>query len=182
LGMMLIWAIGWGLALSEVRNTWTIVVPGLAMGMMCTGFARHAWGGRGNAPRIGITALVVLFPAMFLAVAVAVAAGGDTLRTIYSETVAGMIFGMVGVMLGWLAWWGAVEPLAGTSQASEDEGDAEAVALVPCGVCAQGVKNEVRMECQYGCGRFFHSGCYRARIAVARQETGQCAICQAQVG
>ncbi len=180
---MLVWAIGWGVALSEVRNTWTVVPPGLAMGMMCTGFSRHAWGGRGSSPRVGITALIVLFPTMFLALAIAVAIGDASLTTAYSETVAGMIFGLVGVMIGWLAWWGAVEPLPnqGLGQQSVDDAG-EAVALVECGICGQGVKNEVRVDCVYGCGRFFHSGCYRARMSVARIDDGSCSICQARVG
>jgi hypothetical protein len=180
---MLVWAVGWGLALADARTAWTVVLPGLAMGMMCTGFSRHAWGGRGSAPRVGITAVVVLFPAMFLALAVAVAVGDVTLGTAYSETVAGMIFGMVGVMVGWLAWWGAVEPLPHDGRPDVGDGEAgEVVALVPCGICGQGVKHEVRVECPYACGRFFHSGCYRARVAVARMDTGMCPICQVRVG
>lgn len=180
---MLGWAVGWGLALSEERVAWTVVFPGLAMGMMCTGFARHAWGGRGAAPRIGVTALIVLFPAMFLALAVAVIVGDISIGTAYSETVAGMIFGIVGVMIGWLAWWGAVEPLPERGDFKGDEDEAgEAIALVPCGICGEGVKHDVRVECVYGCGRFFHSGCHRARLAVARVDPKTCAICQAGVG
>ena len=182
MGVLIIWAAGWGTALSEVRNGWTVMIPGLALGLLCTSFARHAWGGRGSSPRVALTAVVVLGPMLGLALAMEVGMGGVGFESALRETGPGIIMGMVGVMCGWLAWWGAVEPLPLLSPDGSQGSETEALAIVPCGICGQGVKSEVRAECAYRCGRFFHTGCLRARQAVYTGDPSNCSICNARIG
>jgi uncharacterized ubiquitin-like protein YukD len=178
--LVVLWAAGWGVALAAERTGMTVMVPGLAMGILCTGFARHAWGGRGSAPRIAITAMVTFLLTLVLAFLAPVVINHESPAAVYSESVSGMIFGMVGVMLSWLAWWGAVEPLPAVQEQQAQQGEA-AVAVVQCGICGGDVTADVRCECAYGCGRYFHVGCYRARTSVYRGDPKQCAICNARV-
>lgn len=182
MSVLLVWAVGWGMALAELRNNWTVLIPGMALGLMCTSFARHAWGGRGNAPRVVITAAASLLPLLMLAVALAVGIGGEQFAEVFKSVIPGLIMGMVGVMCGWLAWWGAVEPLAPLQEVGEQAGEGEAEAVVPCGICGQVVKAEVRAECAYRCGRYFHTGCLRARQSVYTGDPTQCAVCGVKLG
>ena len=89
------------------------------------------------------------------------------------------ITGFLGVFIGWLAWWGAVEPLP--EHTPKVEAAQEAVALVSCGICGGSVTADVRTDCPYNCGKHFHSGCYQARVAVYRGDDRFCAVCNAQV-
>ena len=119
---------------------------------------------------------------LMLAVAIAVGLGGGTTSEVFKETVPGLIMGMVGVMCGWLAWWGAVEPLAPLLPAQDGANtDNEAGAVVPCGICGQVVKSEVRAECAYRCGRYFHTGCLRARQSVYTGDPTHCAVCNVKI-
>ncbi len=174
------WAVGWGLALSMARDEWTIWLPGLGLGLLCAGFARHAWSGDGGQLRVLLTGLV-LFPMLFvLALLVPVVFGLEPLQ-VFSESVGGLLLGMVGVFLGWMAWWGAVEPLPKQAEVAQAAPTQGAVAVVPCALCGGEVTVDVRWECQYGCGRYFHVGCYKARTAVYRGDDRRCAVCNAVV-
>jgi uncharacterized ubiquitin-like protein YukD len=180
LGFTVAWTIGWAVALSELMNDWTVAVPGLALGLITTAFSRHAWGGRANRPRVVLTSLAVLVPCVVLAFTLANRIAGGTTQDIYAQAVAGLVFGLVGVMVGWLAWWGAVDPLP--KRTEEETAVEDAVAVVDCGLCGQNVLPDVRAECPYACGRFFHSGCYRARVAVYTGDPRKCAICSVELG
>jgi hypothetical protein len=175
-----LWTACWGVALGEVRNNWTVAIPAMALGLITTSFARHAWGGQGSRARIAVTSVAVLLPCMVLAVVIAMFSAGESFGTVYRDTTAGLIFALVGIMIGWLAWWGAVEPLP-LSIATAEEAPDEGVAVVSCGLCSQNVLPDVRAECPYGCGRFFHSGCYQARISVYTGDQSLCGICGVQV-
>jgi hypothetical protein len=153
----------------------------MALGLMCTSFARHAWGGRGNSPRIVITAVVVLIPMLMLTVALAIRLGGGAADAVLREVLPGLIMGVAGVMCGWLAWWGAVEPLAPVTAGDASAGDESASAVVPCSICGQVVKSEVRAECAYRCGRYFHTGCLRARQSVYTGDPTNCAVCNVKL-
>jgi hypothetical protein len=179
LGFCAAWTMGWGVALSELMNDWTVPVPALALGLITTAFARHAWGGLGSRPRVALTSLAVLVPCVALAFTLATRLHGGMPADLFAHALAGFVFGLVGVMVGWLAWWGAVDPLPERSE--EDVAVEDAVAVVDCGLCAQNVLPDVRAECPYACGRFFHSGCYRARVAVYSGDPRECAICAAQI-
>jgi uncharacterized ubiquitin-like protein YukD len=179
-GVML-WAVGWGVALLAHRNLWTIVLPGLAQGLLLVSFARHLWGGRGNAVRIAATA-VVLYTLIFVLVFLPSVLAGEPVGQVYAESMPGFITGLVGVLMGWLAWWGPVEPLPVTAPRQVVEEQAASVALVPCGICGGGVAPDVLQECVHRCGQTFHKGCYQARMSVYRGDPRFCGVCNARVG
>jgi uncharacterized ubiquitin-like protein YukD len=182
MGGLVLWAAAWGIALVELRNGWTVMIPGMALGLMCTSFARHAWGGLGSSPRVALTAVVVLLPMLGLTLAMVVGMGGVGLKAALGEVGPGILMAMVGVMCGWLAWWGAVEPLAPLTPGNANQSDdSEAMAIVTCGICGQGVKSDVRAECAYRCGRYFHTGCMRARQSVYTGDPSHCALCNVRI-
>lgn len=178
---VILWALGWGAALSVERSAWTILLPGLGMGLLCCSFARHAWGGQGSAPRVAVTGLVLFLFVLVLTFLAPVLINGEDWRAVYSESVSGLITGMIGVMVGWLAWWGPVEPLPALNL-QQAAPVAEVAAVVPCGLCGGNVTVDVRMECVYGCGRYFHVGCHKAKMSVYRGDPRMCGVCNARVG
>lgn len=181
IALVLGWAVGWGVALSHSRSIGVVTLPGLAMGFFCASLARHAWGGRGNQLRIAVTALVLQVLITIIAFLSPVILEGQDALSVYRDSVPGFVLGMLGVFIGWLAWWGAVEPLPPKSQQAA-EAAPQVVATVPCGVCGGPVDPSVRMECQHACGMYFHQGCYKAKAAVYRGDKSKCAICARKVG
>jgi uncharacterized ubiquitin-like protein YukD len=176
------WAVLWGATLTVDRSFWTVTLPGLAMGFICTGLSRHMWGGQGRQARIVATALG-LFVLMFAVVFLPAILQGERAAKVYSESIFGFVIGISGVIFGWIAWWGAVEPLPGRDVTEEQEDQRQqALEEVPCGICGQGVNVDVREECPYRCGRTFHTGCIQARLSVYRGDDRFCAICNAVVG
>ena len=118
--------------------------------------------------------MLILIHCQILAGVIAINLSGETFGLIYRETSSGFVFGLIGTMLGWLAWWGAVEPLPALED-TPDESTDEGAAVVECGICLQNVLPDVRVECQ--CGRFFHSGCYQARKSVYTGDPSRCPVC-----
>lgn len=179
---VLIWGLAWGAALSVERSAITVMVPGMGMGLLCTSFARHAWGGQGSSPRILVTGIVLFIVALVVVFLFPwILDQRHDLASIYAESVPGLVIGLVGVIAGWLAWWGPVESLP-PLQLQAQTPVQEVAAVVPCGICAGQVTVDVRMECQYGCGRFFHVGCYKAKMSVYRGDPRICGVCSARVG
>lgn len=174
------WAIGWGVALSVDRGPLVTMAPGLAMGMLCTSFARHAWGGQGSSPRVALTALIVFFITLALAFLAPWVITSEDLGDLYAESVPGLIAGLIGVFVGWLAWWGAVEPLPALQVQAVQE--VQQVQNVPCHICGMTVEPNVRHDCQYGCGRTFHVGCHKAKLSMYRGDPRICGICNVRVG
>lgn len=190
------WAVGWGFALDMARTELTVWVPGLALGLLSTGFARHAWGGESSSLRVLLTGMI-LFPMLFalaLVVPIGLAgieqsfpdgplqsvSGGDP-ALIFSDSVGGLLLGFVGVFMGWLAWWGAVEALPAEEAVQQQVQEQAAAAVVQCAICGGDVQADVRWECQHACGRYFHVGCYKARASVYRGDDSRCAVCSAQL-
>ena len=170
----LVWTVGWGVSLSELRNVYTVALPAIALGLITTSVSRHAWGGIGSRARIALTSVLILIHCQILAGVIAINLSGETFGLIYRETSSGFVFGLIGTMLGWLAWWGAVEPLPALED-TPDESTDEGAAVVECGICLQNVLPDVRVECR--CGRFFHSGCYQARKSVYTGDPSRCPVC-----
>lgn len=175
------WSLGWGLALSMERTELTVWLPGLGLGLLCAGFARHAWSGPGSQLRVVLTGLV-LFPMLMVPVILVPFLYGEDPGLVFSDAIGGLLLGIVGVFLGWMAWWGAVEPLPKEQDVQQAVQEQAAAAVVPCAICGGDVTADVRWECQYGCGRYFHVGCYKARTAVYRGDERKCAVCNAVVG
>ena len=175
------WSVGWGLALSVERSLAVVLLPGLALGFLTTSLARHAWGGRGGRLRVAATGILLFFFIALLAFTAPLFYADGGIGRVVLEVLPGIIAGLVGVLVGWLAWWGAVEPLPEVKEQAEIQ-EAEAQATVPCAVCGGQVTPDVRQECPHGCGRFFHVGCFQARVSVYRGDERICAICNQAVG
>lgn len=174
LGLVLVlaWTALWASVLTWQASVVTGLLPGIGLSLMCTSFARHLWGGAGSAFRVPLTGAAVYFPLLGLVGVPAFLAGvpGQDLVLALSPAVIG---GFLGVVLAWLAWAGAVEPLPKVS--AKEVKDAEASVLWQCGICGGAVSADVRADCQFRCGRVFHNGCYRAKQALSAE--GGCAVC-----
>ncbi|MBW1879215.1 MAG: hypothetical protein JRJ84_12705 [Deltaproteobacteria bacterium] len=171
--MMGIWTTGWALALTVSQEVWVGMLPALGLALLCTSFARHLLGGQGSNWKIPVLALFVFFPQLGLAGIPAVVFSGVAIQALLLALVTGLVIGLFGVLLGWLAWYGAVEKLP-ERVAAQVKAD-EAAAVYNCGICGLEVTPDVRMDCKFGCGQVFHSGCFMARQSVY-QGTG-CAVC-----
>ena len=97
------------------------------------------------------------------------------------QAIPGFITGLAGVLVAWLAWWGAVEPIPAQVVAQAAAAKAAPAQVIPCAVCGMPVAADVLMMCPHGCGKAFHQGCHRARMAVFRGDPRVCAICNQQV-
>lgn len=180
LAVLLVWAVMWGLALTVERSIWVVAMPGMATGLFSMSLSRHVWGGQGSQVRIMLTAVpifMLVFVVVFLPTIVTM--GLDVLGLVYRETVAGFITGLAGIFLGWLAWWGSVEPLP--AEQKKVEVKQQQVVTANCGICQGAVTPEVRKDCEHGCGHVFHTGCHQARLAVYRGDSRFCAVCNVQV-
>lgn len=169
------WTALWALSLS-VEPAWYVgLFPGLGLSLLCTSFSRHLWGGLGSDVRIPITGLAVFVPLLLLAGIPAFALGAATFTQLLLALVPAFIAGTLGVMLGWLAWYGAVEPLPAAQVAAKQVQEAAAAVTWPCGICGAPVTPDVKADCVFGCGRVFHAGCYKARQSLG--EGAGCAVC-----
>lgn len=174
------WAVLWGAALGTSQSLWVTSLPGLALGLFSTSLARHAWGGRGTQLRIAVTALVFTVFLSVVAVAAPILFAGMPPLEMYWLGSPGIVLGFIGVLIGWLAWWGGVEPLPTSAQAAA-AAPTQVAAVVNCGICGLGVEPQVRVECSYACGQHFHQGCHKAKLSVYRGDKSKCAVCGKKV-
>jgi uncharacterized ubiquitin-like protein YukD len=174
------WALAWGVALATSRSLAVVSLPGLALGFFCTSFARHAWGGRGNQLRIAATGVFLQLMITIIAFLSPVLLGQAEALEVYKDSVPGLILGMLGVFVAWLAWWGGVEPLPAQQQQVVEQAP-QVVSTVPCGICGLPVEPKVRVECVYQCGQYFHAGCYKAKTSVYRGDQSRCAVCTRKI-
>ena len=171
--VLLLWATGWAIALTASQNLLVGVLPSMGLALLATSFARHAWGGEGTHVRIPITGLL-LYGILALLAAIPALVVGVNITDLLITMAPALILGLFGVTTGWLAWYGAVEPLP-KQTFEEAVQEAAAVATYPCGVCGGPVTPDVRADCKFNCGQVFHSGCYTARQALANVDG--CAVC-----
>jgi hypothetical protein len=185
--LVLVFTAVWGLGLVQVfhpDNTdvgWTdevarfamSLLPPMALALLVTSFARHLLGGRGSSIQVPGLAFVMVVPMWIVALVPLLVLVDLEPTQIALVAVPAVLAGFLGIILGWLAWYGAVEPLPKVTKAAVQKQEAEAV--YPCGICGLPVAPEVRAGCQFGCGRVFHSGCLQARTAV--HKGAGCAVC-----
>jgi hypothetical protein len=174
---VVVWALAWGVALTVERNLWTVMIPGFALGCLSVSLARHLFGGEGRRVRVaGVGAAVALLLCAFTVV-VPLFYGADPTQVV-QEVAAGWVLALLGVLIGWLAWWGAVEPLPPRAEVEAAAELNQGPALSDCYICQQPVEPNVQTPCRYRCGQVFHMGCYQARASAAgRVEEGKCEIC-----
>jgi hypothetical protein len=170
--VVLAWTGAWSAALTLSLGILQGLLPGIGLSLMCVSFSRHLWGGEASQLRVPVTGFVLFAPLLVLAGVPALALGARP-ALVAIALGAAFIGGALGVFLGWLAWYGPVEPLPET-RPSEDKQAVERVTW-PCGICGGPVTSDVKAECRFACGRVFHQGCYGAKLSMA--EGGSCAIC-----
>lgn len=177
----LAFAAAWAVALVTSPGPFVGLLPGVGLGLLVTTLSRHLWGGEGSEIRVPLTAMV-LDLCLFALVGLAVWGFGERAVTpLVVALGAGFVGGVCGVMLGWLAWYGAVEPLpTPVVEAEAPAAEPEAQVTWPCGLCGGPVTADVRADCGRGCGRVFHAGCLRARQALATAEGDACGLCGAR--
>ena len=171
--VVLLWSAMWATALSHTPTIVVGLLPGVALSLLVTSFARHLWGGVGSRIRIPITGLVLYVVLLVMTALFAVPLGAQPLSALAVAMGTALIGGAMGVLLGWLAWYGAVEPLPKITK--KDVLDAEARVTWPCGICGGPVTADVKAECRFECGRVFHVGCYNAKSALG--DGSSCAVC-----
>lgn len=181
LALVITWTLLWGAALGTSRSLWVTSLPGLALGFFCTSLARHGWGGRGTQLRIAVTGFVLQMFLSVVAVAAPVIFADQEALEMYWQGAPGILLGMIGVFVGWLAWWGGVEPLPTAQEAQAETAQTQVAAVVNCGICGLGIEQKVRVECQYACGQHFHQGCLKAKTSVNRGDGSKCAVCGKKV-
>lgn len=184
----LLWAVAWGIAVANDRSLVVVLFPGLALGLLCGTLARHTWGGRSNRvliPMTGLALQIMLSVFAFISPMVyqyLTVGGLDAVdyQLLVAQLLPGVIVGMFGVLMSWLAWWGAVEPLPPVQLQQQV---VQQVAAIPdCGICGRPVEVDVRSECAHNCGKVFHVGCFKARQANYRGDPKACVVCEKLVG
>jgi hypothetical protein len=171
----------WGMALTTSKHWVVTILPSLGLATLCVSFARHAWGGRAFQMKIGITALVLYLIALVPPFLAPVVQSGMEVLDFLKILVPGIVMGFASLIISWLAWWGAVEPL--NRQVVREQRALEQDTTLPkCGICVRDVEIEFDTVCQYQCGRHFHSGCISAKQASFQGDARLCAVCNVRVG
>ncbi|MBA2322024.1 MAG: hypothetical protein H0V89_12820 [Deltaproteobacteria bacterium] len=171
LALVLAWTVGWSLALSVSPTAGMGLLPGIGLSLLATSFARHLWGGSGSRFRVPLTGGLVYFPLVLLA-AIGPILGGANPRDLALALGPAGIGGFLGILLAWLAWAGAVEPLPKITAKQVQE--AVAAMTWSCGICGGVVTQDNKADCTLACGRVFHAGCYKARQALSSEG---CSVC-----
>lgn len=166
-------AMAWAIGLLEVRNLLMALLPPTALALLATSLGRHLLGGEGSDLKIPALGAGITLPLWILSLVPMLLLVEQEPLELALVVLPSALACLLGVTLGWLAWYGAVEPLPKITKAEVQH--QEQVAVYNCGICGLEVQPEVRAPCQYACGRIFHSGCLQARTAV-HQGSG-CAVC-----
>ncbi|TNE90634.1 MAG: hypothetical protein EP330_07730 [Deltaproteobacteria bacterium] len=173
-----LWTTGWALGLLYAHNLAVGAFPAAGLSLLSVSFVRHLLGGEGSDVKVPAVGLAVFLPLMGLAYAPALFFGDIAGEDLTFSAILAFAAGLACVVIGWLAWYGAVEKLPERTTAQAVQEQAEAI--YNCGICGLAVEPTVRAPCQFNCGQVFHVGCYQARQAL-HQGTG-CAICGFQPG
>lgn len=158
------------------------LVPGIALGLLAVTTSRHVFGPPGSKVLIPVLGVGITLPMFIVAVVPGFLFATDYVGIGVAAGI-GFVAAIGGVVMGWLAWFGAVEPLPATAHAEEVHDAVVQAQTAQCAICGGDVdlaNAENRQDCVYQCGRVFHAGCYRARAAIARE--GQCAVCGYEPG
>ncbi len=176
--LVMAFSLGWGIALVQDRGLASNVLPGMALGALCTSLARHLQNRRASSVQVLLTGLLIFGISSALAFSAPLLFGGLPPAQLYVQILPGIMAGMVGALMGWLAWWGAVEPLPSASPGMATQQDESVSTRLVCAICGQTVTAQVHKPCPHGCGKHFHVGCYNARLSVYRGQSRRCAVCQ----
>ena len=106
-----LWASGWALALLVNTSALVTLPCGLGLALMCTSFSRYLWGGDGSLIRVPLTATLIWLPVMVMAFIPSFVALSGEWQVLMVPLIQQLFIGPFGILLGWLAWFGPVEPL-----------------------------------------------------------------------
>ena len=174
---MAFWTTLWAIALTVSHFVLLGLLPALGLGLSCVTFARHAMGGVGSRLAIPLVGAGLYIPFLTLAVAPSLVLSSDDLLGVALVALSGLVSGLFGVTLGWLAWYGPVEPLPELKVMTATV-SAAGPQVLPCGVCGGQVdmaNPEVVNTCSFGCGKVFHVGCLVAKQSVYQGDG--CSVC-----
>lgn len=171
--VLFVWVLAWSQAWSFTHTPLVSLLPAAGLGLLSTSFARHMLGGAGSAMRVPVAGALLFLPLLGITAAITIVVGGVPLLNMGLALSTAFVAGLFGVMLGWLAWYGAVEPLPKVTVAHVIA--QEQAAIFQCGICGQDVMPDVRSDCRFACGRVFHQGCIAARESVSNMDG--CAVC-----
>jgi hypothetical protein len=172
--VILLWTFGWSAGLTYSHKPVAMgLFPATGLALLCVSFARHTWGGRGTAVKIPLTGFVIYTLLLAMAILPSLVFGYVSFVEILMTTVLAFVGGLIGVMLGWLAWYGAVEPLPKVT-AKQVQEFTESVTY-PCAICGGAVGQDQLSACKFACGKVFHNGCYRAKEAMGGGDS--CSVC-----
>jgi uncharacterized ubiquitin-like protein YukD len=174
---IMFFSINWGFSLVVEAEWSTLCLPAMGVGVLCSSFSRHAWGGRAMDVRVIGSAVLLYMMALIPCFLVSLILPID--EGFLHRMLPGIITGIVGLLVSWLAWWGAVEPLAKREAAPQAE--AAQQAQYACAICGGGITEDMLAQCVHQCGRFFHKGCYQASAAAYRGPQGFCHVCKVKV-
>lgn len=171
----------WGMALTFSASWIVIVLPSLGLASYCVSFARHAWGGRAFQMKIGITAFVLFLIALIPPFLASIVWNEKEFIDFLVRMLPGIVTGFASLIVSWLGWWGAVEPL--NRQVVQVQRAIEQNTELPkCGICARDVEVQFDVICPHHCGRHFHTGCLTARQSSFQGDARLCAVCNVRVG
>lgn len=171
----------WGVALTFSDHWIVIILPSLGLASFCVSFSRHAWGGRAFQMKIGVTALVLFLIALVPSFLGTMLLSKIEYVEFLKKLAPGIGTGFASLIVSWLAWWGAVEPL-NRQVVKEQRALEQNTELPKCGICARDVETEFDVLCPHHCGRHFHTGCLTAKQASFQGDARLCAVCNARVG
>lgn len=161
---IMFFSVNWGLSLSEEGEWTTLIFPAMAVGVLCSSFSRHAWGGKAMQPKVIGLAFVLYLMALLPCYLVSFLVPADP--GFMRRMLPGVLSGVVGLLVGWLAWWGSVERLI--RKKNEVVQEKVQQAQYSCAICGGAIKSTVLVTCVHQCGRKFHKGCFTANKIASR--------------
>ncbi len=176
----LVWSVLWGISLTTPHGLLVSLFGGFALGALSSTVAHHLIELESRSVKKALSGLgitLITLPLVFVP--------GLSLGFPVGELLAGNLVGMVaapaGALVGWIAWWEAVEPLPESVRNQEGISTATAAhALPPCSLCGGLVEEAVKVGCPYGCEKVFHTGCFQARSSLNKEEDN-CGLCGAML-
>ena len=180
---ILLWSFGWGMALTMSSSAMVTVFPSLGLAVLAIAFSRHAWGGRGSELRVGITAFVLFLIALVPPFFAPITQTAVSVSEFAPILLPGVVIGVAGLIVSWLAWWGAVEPLR--AQVVVEQQQEDTVQSISCGICrnliAPGKETAAPFQCPNCSHQRFHIGCMNARISSFHGDKRLCPICEVRL-
>jgi hypothetical protein len=176
----LVWSVLWGISLTTPHGLLVSLFGGFSLGALSSTVGHHLIELDSRSVKKALSALGITLITIPLVVVPGISLGlpvGD----LVSGNLAGIAAAFIGALVGWVAWWEAVEPLPESVRNQEGISTAsDAHALPSCTLCGGSVEESVKASCPYGCEKVFHTGCFQARASLNKDEDN-CGLCGAML-